>query len=109
MCSHVRQLFTGIEDSQYSYCWLRLDLACRKHTLVLSGITRLFPIDRTNGYDYSYWSFANNPFESSLTPFPSIVHSYSLLGVFPDRGSLTKVDMSHELLATFRYPILSWL
>jgi len=34
------------------------DLVCRRHTLVLTGITRLFSIDRTNGYDYSYRSVA---------------------------------------------------
>jgi len=105
MCSHVRQLFARIEDGQSSYCWLCFDLVCRRHSLVLSGITHLFPIDRTNGCDYSYRSCTNNPLWSSLTPFPSIVHSYWLLGVFPDQGSLTKVDTSHEFLATFRYPI----
>jgi len=83
-----------------------LDIACRKHSIVLCGITRLFPIDRTNGYDHSYRSLANNPFGSSPTPFPSIVHSYRILGVFPDRGSLTKVDTSREFIASFRYPIL---
>jgi len=96
MCSHVGRLFAGMEDGQSSYCWLRLDLSCRKHSLVLSGITRLLPIDRTNGYDYSHRSLANNPFGSSPTPFASIVHSYRLLGIFPDRGSLTKGDMSYE-------------
>jgi len=82
------------------------DLVCRRHSLVLSGITRLFRIDQTNGCDYSCRSRANNPFGSSPTPFPSIVHSYWLLGVFPDQGSLTKVDTSSEFVATFRYPIL---
>jgi len=106
MCSHVSQLFGRIEDGQSSYCWLRFDLLCRRHSLVLSGITRLFPINQTNACDYSYWSYANNPFGSSPTPFPSIVHSYWLLGVFPDQGSLTKVVMSREFVATFRYPIL---
>jgi len=106
MCSHVRQLFAGIEDGQSSDCWLRLDVVCRKHSLVLTGITGLFPIDRTNGYDYSYRSHANNPFGSSPTPFPSIVHSYWSRGIFPDRGSLTKVDMSREFVSTFRNPIL---
>jgi len=106
MSWHVRQLFARIEDGQSSYCWLRFDLVCRRHSLVLSGITRLFPIDRTNGCDYSYRSRANNPFRSSPTPFPSIVHSYWLLGVFPDQGSLTKVDTSCEFVPTFRYPIL---
>jgi len=32
------------------------DSACRRHTFVLTGITRLVSIDRNNGYDYSYWS-----------------------------------------------------
>jgi len=85
MCLHVRQLFAGIEDGQSSYCWLHLDLACRKHSLVLSGITRLFPIDRSNGYNYSYRSLANTPFGSSPPAFLSKVHSYWLLGAFPDR------------------------
>jgi len=106
MCSHVRQLFARIEDGQSLYRWLRFDLVCWRNSLVLSGIRRLFSIDRTNGCDYSYRSRANNPFGSSPTPFPRIVHSYWLLGVFPDRGSLTKVDMSREFVATFRYPIL---
>jgi len=74
--------------------------------LVLSGITRLFPIDRTNGCDYSYRSRAKNPFGSCPTPFPSILHSYWLLSVFPDQRSLTKLDTSCEFVATFRYPIL---
>ena len=52
--------------------------------LSLTGISQLFPIDRTNGYDNSYWSLTNNPFASSPTPFPSIVYSHWLLGVFPD-------------------------
>jgi len=106
MCSHVRQLFARIQDGQSSYCWLRFDLVCRRHSLVLSGITRLFSIDRSNGYDYSYRSRANNPFGRALTPFPSIVYSYWLLRVFPDQGSLTKVDTSREFVATFGYPIL---
>jgi len=76
MSWHVRQLLAGIEDGQSSYCWLRFDMVCRRHSLVLTGITRLFPIGRTNGYDYSYMSLANNPYGSSPTPFPSIVHSY---------------------------------
>jgi len=107
MCSHVRQLFARIEDGQFSYCWLRYDLVCRRHSLVVSGITPLFPIDRINGGDYSYRSRGNNPFGSSPTPFPSIVHSYWLLGVFPDQGSLTKVDKSLEFVPAFRYSICS--
>jgi len=106
MCSHVRQLFARIEDGKSSYCWLCFDLVCRRHSLVLSGITRLFPIDRTNGCDYSYRSRASNPFGSSPTPCPSIVHSYRLLNIFPDQGSLTKVDTSREFVSTFRFPIL---
>jgi len=80
MCSHMRQLFAGREDGQSSYCWLRFDMVYRRHSLVLGGITRLFPINRTNSYDDSYQSLGNNPFESSPTPFPSKVHSYWLLG-----------------------------
>jgi len=106
MCSHVRQLFARIEDGQSSCCWLRFGLVCRRDSLVLSGITGLFPIDRSDGCDYSYRSRSNNPFGSSPTPFPSIVHSYWLRGVFPDQGSLTKVDTSREFVATFRYPLL---
>jgi len=106
MCSDVRQLFAGIEDGQSLYGWLRLALACMKHSLPLSGITRLLALDRTNGYDYSYRSFPNNPFASSPTPCPCIVYSYWLLGIFPDRGRLTQVDTSREWVATFRYPIL---
>jgi len=109
MCSHVRQLFARIEDGQSSYGSRLFDLVCRRHLLVLSGITRLFPLDRSNGYEYSYRSGANNPFGSSPTPFPSILHSYWLLGVLPDRRSLTKVDTSREFVATFRYPISQWL
>jgi len=108
MCSDVRQLFARIEDSQFSYCWLHFDLVCRRYSLVLSSITRLFRIDRTNGCHYSYRSHANNPFGSSPTAVPSIVHSYWLLGVFPDQQSLTKVDTSGEFVATFRYPTLEW-
>jgi len=37
------------------------DLVCRRHTFVLTGITRLFSIGRTNGYDYSYQSVAEQP------------------------------------------------
>ena len=109
MCSHVRQLFARIEDGQSSCCWLRFDLVCSKHSLVSTGIARLFPIDRTNGYDYSYQSLANNPFGSSRTPFLSIVLSYWLLGVFPDRGSLIKVDTSCEFVSAFRNRLSHWL
>jgi len=106
MCSQVRQLFARIEDGQFSYCWLRFDMVCRRHCLVLSGITRLFPIDLTNGCDYSYRSCANNSFGSSPTPSPSIVHSSWLLGVFPDEGSLTNVDTSREFVPTLSIPHL---
>ena len=109
MSSHVRRLFAGIEDGRSSYGWLRLDLAYRKHSLVLSSITQLLPIDRTNCYHCSYRSLANHPVGGFPTPFPSIVHSYWLLGVFPDQGSLTKLDTSHEFVPTLWYPILWWL
>ena len=81
-------------------------MVCRRHSLGLTGITRLFPIDRTHGYDYSYRCLTNNPFVSSPSPVPSIVHSYWLPGVFPDRESLAKVHASRELFSTFRDPIL---
>jgi len=58
-------------------------MGSRKHSLLLTGITRLFPIDRTNRYEYSYRSHAHNPFVSYPTPFLSIVHSYWLLSVVP--------------------------
>ena len=75
MCWHVRQLFARIEDGQCSCCWLSLDLVCTTNSHVLTGITRLFSIYRTNGYDYNYGSLANCSLGSSPTPFPSIVHS----------------------------------
>jgi len=106
MCSDVRPLFAGIEDSQSSYCWLRFDKVRRRYSLLLTGITRLFPINRTNCYDYSYRSCANNTFGSSPTALPSIAHSYWLLGVFSDRRTLTKFYTSSEFVSTFRYPIL---
>jgi len=71
MDSHVRQLSAGIEDGQFLYCWLCFDMVCRKHSLVLTGITPLFPIAQTNGYDYSYRSHATNLFGSSRLPFPA--------------------------------------
>jgi len=37
------------------------DLVSRRHTFVLSGITRLVSSDRTKGYDFSYRSFAYQP------------------------------------------------
>jgi len=75
MCSHGGRLFARIEDGQSSYCWLRLNLVCRRHSFDLTGIIQLFAIDRTNGFHNSYRSLANNPFGSSPTPFLSIVHS----------------------------------
>jgi len=106
MSSHVRPLFAGMEDGQSSYCWIFFDLVCRRYSFVLASISRLLPIDRTYGYDNSYRSLANNPFGSSPTPFPSLVHYDRLLGVFPERGILTKVDTSREFVSTFRYSIL---
>jgi len=84
-------------------------LGLRKQSPVPTSIARLFPIDVTNAYDYGYRSLANNPFGSSPTPFPSIVLSYWLLGVVPDRGSLTKVDTSREVVSAFQYPLSHWL
>jgi len=75
MCSHLKPLFSGKEDGLSLYCSLSFELVCRRHSFVLTGISRLFPIDQTYGYDNYYRSLANNPFGSSPTPFLSIVHS----------------------------------
>ena len=40
------------------------------------------PVDRSNGYDNSYRSYANKPFGSSPTPFPSIVLSSGFWATF---------------------------
>ena len=59
------------------------------------------PIDRTNGYGYSYRSHTNKPFGSS----PDFLTEHSaflqVLGVIPDRRSLTSVVSSRELLTIF--------
>jgi len=101
MCLHVRQLLAGIKDGQSSCHWQSFDLVCSEYSPVLTGITQLFPIDRTNGYDRSFQSLANNPYGSSPIPFSSIVHCFWLLGLFPDRGILSKVDTSREFVCTF--------
>ena len=42
-----------------------LDCRCSYSSLNYSGIIRLLSIDRTNGYEHSYRSLANQSFESS--------------------------------------------
>jgi len=44
-------------------------LVCRRHSLILTGICRLFPIDGSNRYDNSCRSLGNSPFGSSQLPF----------------------------------------
>ena len=64
------------------------------------------PIDRANGYDHSYRSRTNKPFGSSPTFLTEHSAFELVLGVIPDRSSLTSVVSSRELLATFRYSYL---
>ena len=84
MCSHG-SITRRTEDAPSSYGWLRCDLDCRciYSSLNYSGIIRLLSIDRTNGYEHSYQSLANQSFES--TPNSRTVHSTRLrtLGIFP--------------------------
>src|ERR1700760_1310186 len=70
-------------------------------SLNYSGIIRLLSIDRTNGYEHSYQSLANQSFES--TPDSLTVHSTLLrtLGIFPGQGSLTSIDSSRYFSDTF--------
>ena len=70
-------------------------------SLNYSGITRLLSMDRTNGYEPSYRSLANQSFES--TPDSLTVHSTRLrtLGNFPGHGSLTSIDSSRYFSDTF--------
>src|ERR1700761_8620029 len=93
ICSHggiTRQT----EDGPSSYGWLRCDLDCiySDSSLNYSGIIRLLSIDRTNGYEHSYQSLANQSFES--TPLRT-------LGIFPGQGSLTSIDSSRYFSDTF--------
>ena len=77
MCSHG-SITRRTEDGPSSYGWLRCDLdcCCRDSSLNSSGIIRLVSIDRTNGYEHSYQSLANQSSES--TPNSLTVHSTGL-------------------------------
>ena len=61
MCSHV-SIIRQTEDGPSSYGWLGCDLdcGCSNSSLNYSGIIRLLSIDRTNGYEHSYRSLAND-------------------------------------------------
>ena len=102
MCSHG-SITRRTEDGPSSYGWLRCDLDCRRSYPILnySGIIRLLSIDRTNGYEHSYQSLANQSFES--TPDSLTVHSTRLwtLGNFPGHRSLTSIDSSCYFSDTF--------
>ena len=95
MCSHG-SITRRTEDGPSSYGWLRCDSDCISSysSLNYSGIIWLLSIDRTNGYEHSYRSLANQSFES--TPDSLTVHSTRLqtLGNFPGHGSLTSIDSS---------------
>ena len=77
MCSHV-SIIRQTADGPSSYGWLGCDLdcGCSNSSLNYSGIIRLLSIDRTNGYEYSYLSLANQSFESA--PDSLTVHSTRL-------------------------------
>ena len=66
MCSH-ESITRRTEDGLSSYGWLRrdLDCSCSYSSLNYSGIIRLLSIDRTNGYEHSYRTLANQSFEST--------------------------------------------
>ena len=102
MCSHG-SITHRTEDGPSSYGWLRCDLDCSYSysSLSYSGIIRLLSIDRTNGYEHSYRSLANQSFES--TPDSLTVHSTRLrtLDNFPGHGSLTSTDLSRYFSDTF--------
>ena len=77
MCSHG-SITRRREDGPSSYGWLGCDLdcSCSYSSLNYSGIIGLLSIDRTNGYEHSYRSLANQSFES--TPDSLTVHSTPL-------------------------------
>ena len=89
MCSHG-SIIRRTEDGPSSYGWLRCDLdcSCSYSSLNYSGIIRLLSIDRTNGYEHSYRSLANQSFES--TPDSLTVHStpLRLWASFQAKGAL---------------------
>ena len=102
MCSH-ESIARRTEDGSSSYGWLRcnLDYRCMYSSLNYSGIIRLISVDRTNSYEHSYRSLANQFFES--TPRSLTVHSTDLrtLSNFPGSGSLTSIDSSCYFSDTF--------
>ena len=102
MCSHG-SITRQTEDCPSSYGWLRCDLDCRciYSSLNCSGIIRLLSMDRTNGYEHSYRSLANQSFESTTNSLT--VHSTRLrtLGNFPGHGSLSNIYSSRYFSDTF--------
>ena len=77
MCSHG-SITHQTEHGPSLYGWLRCDLdcRCRYSSLNYYGIIQLLSIDRTNGYEHSYRSLANQAFESA--PNSLTVHSTPL-------------------------------
>ena len=77
MCSHG-SIIRRTEDGPSAHSWLRCDFdyIFSYFSLNYSGIIRLLSIDRTNGYDHSFWSLANQSFES--TPDSLTAHSTPL-------------------------------
>ena len=67
MCSH-RSITCRTEYGPSSSGWLRCDLDCTciYSSLNYFGIIQLLSIDRTNSNEHSYWSLANQSFESAL-------------------------------------------
>ena len=102
MCSH-ESITRRTEDGPSSYGWLRCDLdcSCIYSSLNCSGIIRLMSMDRTNGYEHSYRSLANQSFESTTDSLT--MHSTCLrtLDNFPGHGSLTSIDSSSYFSDTF--------
>ena len=66
-----------------------------------SGIIRLLSMDRTNGYEHSYRSLANQSFESTSRLSYRAWYSPTTLGNFPGHGSLTSIDSSCYFSDTF--------
>ena len=66
ICWHER-ITRRTEGDPASYHWLSCDLDCRCRcsSSNRSGIIRLLFMDRTNGYEHSYRSLANQSFEST--------------------------------------------
>ena len=102
LCSHG-SITRQREAAPSSYDWLRCDLDCKciNSSLNYSGIIRLLSMDRTNGYEHSYQSLANQSFESTADSLT--MHSTRLqsLSNFPGHGSLTSIDLSCYFSDTF--------